>query len=204
MRAMAETVAGPGWTHPRTSALFDRVDSRALTFRSARSCSSRSAISGSSSPRSARRRCCCCGSDRTHSPGAGSAGATFPRPRRRRSSGRLDGLAMIQSTAVGGLFGRTTVVETTASSSCSLLRPMVNVTPWYSPSLAVMLVTRTSWNSARYCFCCSGVACRQKRPRQKRPMPSTSTSASMIWVICGALRGWSTRAVDDRDQSVAG
>src|ERR1700733_12442031 len=101
--------------------------------------------------------------------------------------GSVDGLEITQSTAVGGLFGRITVVDPTASSSCGLLRPMVKVTPWYSPSLAVILVTRTSWNSARYCFCCSGVAARQKRPRQNLAIPSTSTSVFRICVMAARL-----------------
>ena len=60
----------------------------------------------------------------------------------------LAGLLMIQSTLVGGLFGRSTTVDTTSLSSRCCARPMVKRTPRYSPSLAVMLFTSTWWNSS--------------------------------------------------------
>src|SRR5690242_5935854 len=50
-----------------------------------------------------------------------------------------------------------------------------------------MLPASTWRNSCRYCFCCSGVVLFQKRPRQKRAMPSTSTVWSTAFISAARL-----------------
>src|ERR1700712_1155098 len=50
-----------------------------------------------------------------------------------------------------------------------------------------MLLISTLWNSLVYCACWSGVAVRQKRPRQNFATASTSTEASMICASFGCF-----------------